>query len=42
MSTKLDRANLEKEAHNQSLSAEIIKLKSQINSKIREQVCTKT
>jgi len=37
LSAKLDRVNLEKQAHNQSLSAEIIKLRSQINNKIREQ-----
>lgn len=38
LTTKLDRVSLEKQAHNQSLSAEIIKLRSQINNKIREQV----
>jgi hypothetical protein len=38
LTAKVDRVNLEKQAHNQSLSAEIIKLRSQINSKIREQV----
>jgi hypothetical protein len=38
LSAKLDRVDLEKQVHNQTLSAEIVKLRSQINHKIREQV----